>query len=123
MLELGCAHVSEVFTAFGEYGVKAERVAGDAVKQAREYLEADVPVGPHLADQLLLPLGISAWQGGDAGLSRTGPQRGGSFRTLPLTGHATTHIDLLRHFLGVAIDAEQAPGDGCCTVRIAPSSI
>jgi RNA 3'-terminal phosphate cyclase (ATP) len=37
-------------------------------KEARRHLDADVPVGEHLADQILLSLAIAA---------------GGSFRTLP----------------------------------------
>jgi len=50
----------------------------------------------YLADQILLPLGISAWQ---TGLH----QRGGSFRTMPLSRHSTTHIELLRQILGIEI--------------------
>lgn len=165
LLELASSHVTEVFTGFGQQGVKAERVAGEAAKQVCEYLQAGVPVGPYLADQLLLPLGISAWQreeslpGGasaslplpvgegrreghaldsrlqatrretspaEAGTPTPSPslrQRGGSFRTLPLSCHATTHIDLLRQFLGISIDVEQSPTDSCCTVHIAPSGV
>jgi RNA 3'-terminal phosphate cyclase (ATP) len=108
LLEVVSEHVTEVFTAFGQQGVKAERVAADAARQANEYIAADVPVGHYLADQLMLPLGVSAWQG-----------NGGSYRTLPLSLHATTHIDLLREFLGVAIDVDQPDARGGCTVRLA----
>jgi RNA 3'-terminal phosphate cyclase (ATP) len=114
-LELESEHVTEVFTGFGRQGVRAEQVAAEAVRQARDYLRADVPVGPYLADQLLLPLGISAWQP-DGG----GQQRGGSFRTLALTPHATTHIEVLRAFLNVSIAAETAEKDETCLVRIGP---
>src|SRR5262249_31292257 len=81
-------HVTEVFTAFGRTGASAEKVAEEAIEQARDYLSADVPVGPYLADQILLPLAISAWQaargqGGDQASS----QSGGTFRTPPLTRH------------------------------------
>ena len=110
LLEVASKHVTEVFTAFGQQGVKAERIAADAARQANEYIAAGVPVGEYLADQLMLPLGISAWQGS-----------GGSYRTLPLSLHATTHIDLLREFLGIAIDVEEAAGGDCCTVRISPA--
>src|SRR5262249_38550239 len=37
-LELECAHVTEVFTGFGERGVAAEAVAAQAVQAARRYL-------------------------------------------------------------------------------------
>ena len=44
-------------------------VAEAAAKEASEYLAAEVPVGPHLADQLLLPMALA---GGGA---RVHPQR------------------------------------------------
>jgi RNA 3'-terminal phosphate cyclase (ATP) len=116
-LQVDCAHVTEVFTAFGRLGVRAERVADEAVQEASRWLAAGVPVGEHLADQLLLPLGISAWQvanGGDR-------QGGGAFRTLPLTRHSTTHIEILRKFLGVDISAESSPDAATCTVCVSSS--
>lgn len=120
LLEIASANVTEVFTAFGQKGVKAERVAADAAGQALEYLGAEVPVGPYLADQLLLPLGISAWRhAGAHGLGSQSHKRGGSFRTLPLSGHSTTHIELLREFLGISIEVEPSPVDRNCLVRIA----
>lgn len=89
-------HVTEVVTGFGRVGASAENVAKEVIRETRNYLKSDVPVGEYLADQILLPLGISAWQ--------TGPhQRGGSFRTMPLTRHSTTHIELLRQILGIEI--------------------
>jgi len=144
ILEVASADVNEVFTAFGQKGVKAERVATDAVNQALEYIDSGAPVGPYLADQLLLPLGISAWQASsvhaatpvadassvgargasDAALPSPGGreekrnQPGGSFRTLPLSDHSRTHIELLREFLGISIEVESSANDRNCTVRI-----
>jgi RNA 3'-terminal phosphate cyclase (ATP) len=89
LLEIESAHVTEVFTGFGEVGVRAEAVAEQAAQEARSYLAADVPVGPHLADQLLLPLALAG---------------GGRFRTVPLTRHATTNIEVIRQFLQRSID-------------------
>jgi RNA 3'-terminal phosphate cyclase (ATP) len=97
MIELQARHVTELLTAFGEKGVKAEQVAARVWQHARRYLDAGVPVGEYLADQLLLPLGIGAWQG-------TG---GGVFRTLAPSQHCRTHIEVLRMFLSVAIRAEE----------------
>ena len=108
-------HVAEVFTAFGRLGVKAERVADEVVREAGEYLQTDAPVGPHLADQLLLPLGISAWQARFDNL-----RRGGSFRTLPLTPHSVTHIDVLRQFLDIDIRVENTADDKTCLVSLSP---
>ncbi|TWT36998.1 RNA 3'-terminal phosphate cyclase [Posidoniimonas corsicana] len=96
MIEVNHDGLRELFTGFGRHGARAERVASEAVNQARNYLASDAPVGKHLADQLLLPLGIIAWRHGLA--SR--------FRTLPLTRHSVTHIEILRTLLGVPISAE-----------------
>jgi RNA 3'-terminal phosphate cyclase (ATP) len=93
IVEIESEHVTEVFTGVGERGLRAELVAARAIEAAREYLAAGVPVGPHLADQLLLPLAIG---------------RGGAFRTLPLTTHSTTNIDVIRRFLDVRIGVRAA---------------
>ncbi len=97
MIELHCEHVRELFTGFGRQGVRAEHVAKSAVDQVRDYLAADVPVGRHLADQLLLPLGIAAWRYGAK--SR--------FRTLPLSRHSETHMHILRTFLDLPIQVAE----------------
>jgi RNA 3'-terminal phosphate cyclase (ATP) len=104
LLEIETAHVTEVFTGFGEVGVRAEAVAERAVQEARRYLAADVPVGPYLADQLLLPLALAG---------------GGMFRTVPLTRHASTNIEVIRQFLGTSIDVTRA-GDTAVDVTVRP---
>ncbi len=107
MIEIVARHVVELVTAFGQKGVPAEQVADQAYQQAKQYIESDVPVGQHLADQLLLPLGIAAWQG-----------RGGSqYRTLPLSQHALTQIDVLKQMLGIRIETAH-DADGRVTVRL-----
>lgn len=116
-LEVQSEELTELFTAFGRLGVRAERVAEEAISQVREYLAADVPVGKHLADQLLLPLGISAWQSRQRGAA----DGGGAFRTLPLSRHSTTHIDILRSILGVVIDVESPAEDATRVVRVGAS--
>lgn len=93
MLEARCEHGNELVTAFGERGVSAEQVATKAVAELRQYLDADVPVGEHLADQLLLPFALAG---------------GGSFRTLPLSSHARTNIDVLKTFLNCDVDVQSA---------------
>lgn len=113
--ELEYDHVTEVFAGFGRQGIRAERVAANVVKEVNAYLKTDAPVHEHLADQLLLPLGISAWQEAPAN-----PKRGGAFRTLPLSPHTTTHIDVLRAFLGIDITTEDSSDGKTCEVRCAP---
>jgi RNA 3'-terminal phosphate cyclase (ATP) len=97
MIELDAGNITEVCVSFGRIGVKAEAVALEAVREADEYLASGVPVGSHLADQIMLPLGIGAYFG--AG--------GGVFRTLRLSAHATTHLEILRQFLGLDAQIEE----------------
>jgi len=111
MIELESPHVTEVCTGFGKIGVRAEQVASSVLRDARKYLKADVPVGEHLADQLMLPLGIGAWQG-------TG---GGTFRTMGLSLHAKTHAEILKRFLNIHIAATQQAPDNW-QVQIARST-
>jgi RNA 3'-terminal phosphate cyclase (ATP) len=95
-LTLEYAHVTEVFTGFGEVGRAAEAVANDAAHQCRRYLKDSAPVGEHLTDQLLLPLAIAG---------------GGRFTSTGMSPHAETHVHLIRHFLDVPIRTErQATG-------------
>lgn len=101
LVEVESDHVHEVFTGFGRIGASAAKVASEVVDEVRDYLASGAPVGAHLADQLVLPLGIATWQSG----------RGGSFRTLAPTRHTTTHIDLVRRFLEIPISVEpEQPG-------------
>jgi RNA 3'-terminal phosphate cyclase (ATP) len=87
-VELAYEHVTEVFTGFGERMVRAESVAQKLANEVRRYLVSDAPVGPHLADQLVLPLALSG---------------GGVFRTLALTPHTVTNIDIVQRFLPVRL--------------------
>ncbi|HEV3341611.1 MAG TPA: RNA 3'-terminal phosphate cyclase [Pirellulales bacterium] len=90
-IEIESEQATEVFTAFGRRGVPAETVAREVAAEARRYLEADVPIGEHLADQLILPLALAG---------------GGKYVTLPLTPHATTNIEIVGKFLDVPIRVE-----------------
>jgi RNA 3'-terminal phosphate cyclase (ATP) len=85
-------HVTDVFTTFGARGVPAEKVAHDAAKEAKRYINSGAAVGEHLADQLLLPLAAGA---------------GGSFTTTPLSTHATTNIDVIQRFVEKEIAVEE----------------
>ncbi|MBI4752289.1 MAG: RNA 3'-terminal phosphate cyclase [Acidobacteria bacterium] len=91
-IEIESEHVTEVFTGFGEKGVRAESVADNAVKLVRRYLTSDVPVGEYLADQLLIPLALAGE---------------GSFVTLPPSRHTTTNIEIIKLFLDVEITTSQ----------------
>ncbi len=96
IVEVESEQVTEVFAAFGERGVPAEAVAEKAAREALRYLEAGVPVGEHLADQLLLPMALAG---------------GGSFRTLAPTAHTFTNIEVLKKFLDVEVRVEEEGPD------------
>jgi RNA 3'-terminal phosphate cyclase (ATP) len=91
-VEIESENIIEVFTGFGERGVSAEKVANRTVKSVREYLVHDVPVGRHLADQLLIPMAMAG---------------GGKFRTLSPSKHTTTNVEIIKRFLDVEIDINE----------------
>lgn len=104
LLEVESAQVTEVFSAVGRLGVRAEAVALNAVRQLQRYLATDAPVGEHLADQLLLPLALAG---------------SGRFRTRSLSNHARTNLEIIRHFIPVSFDVEPEGGD-LCRVTVGP---
>ena len=92
IIEIACEQVTEVFTGFGERGLRSEAVAEKATQQARRYIGSEAAVGEYLADQLLIPMAMAG---------------GGSFTTLPLSRHATTNMEVISRFLEVRIEATQ----------------
>jgi RNA 3'-terminal phosphate cyclase (ATP) len=110
-VEVESANVTEVFTSFGQLGVRAEIVADRLAKEVESYLLAEVPVGEHLADQLLLPLALAG---------------SGSFVTLPLSQHALTNIEVIKQFLPVEVSIvpanETAVRVGIKSVQLAPGT-
>ena len=103
LLEIESEHVTEVFTGFGQVGVRAEAVAERAIQGARAYMAAQVPVGEYLADQLLIPFALAG---------------GGAFRTRPLSGHSSTNIDVIGRFLGIEVAVTAEPGGAAVTVEV-----
>ncbi len=105
-LEVASENLTEIFTGFGEWRVRAEKVASQTVKQVQDYLAAGVPVGQHLADQLLLPMALAG---------------GGAFRTLAPSRHTTTNIEVLKEFLDIEVDmVKVAPKVWVDMVKVAP---
>jgi len=58
----------------------------------QQFLDADVPVGAHLADQLMLLLALAG---------------GGAFRTVEPTLHTTTQVEVIRQFLTYDVVCEK----------------
>ncbi len=96
LIELEFEDCREIVVEFGERGVRAEQVAARALRQAKMFIQNDVPVGEHLADQLLLPAAIAAEFFGETSRFVTGK----------LSMHATTHIWLLEQLLDVRVELQ-----------------
>ena len=106
VLEVVSENITEVFTGFGFRGIRAEDLAGGAAEEAGEYLGAGVPVGRHLADQLLLPMALAG---------------AGSFETLSPTAHTLTNIAVIKEFVNVSIHTKQV-GEKVWEVSVERSS-
>lgn len=98
LAELASEATNEVLASFGEAGLRAEAVAERLIRDLRRYVRAGVPVGEHLADQLLLPLALAG---------------SGAYVTLPLSRHATTQLDLIRAFIDLPVRVERVTDDSC----------
>ncbi len=98
MIDVESSSLTEVITGFGMKGVTSEQVAARACDEVRAYVDADVPVGRYLADQLLVPMAL-------AGAS--------SIRTMAPTAHTTTNIEVIRRFLDVPIVVHDEDGVRC----------
>lgn len=101
-IRIRCEHITELFTSFGQMKVPAEKVALEAARQAQRWLQTDVPVGEHLADQLLVYLALAGQ---------------GAFRTLPPSCHTQTNLEVIRRFLEVPLRLQaQQDQSWICTV-------
>ncbi len=105
LIRLDEGELVETIAAFGEKSVAAETVATEAVHLYRRHYARQVPVGEHLADQLLLPLALG---------------EGGAFLTGPLSRHTTTQIELLERFLPVRVECREDEA-GRVLVEVAPA--
>jgi RNA 3'-terminal phosphate cyclase (ATP) len=95
LLTLEHEAVTEVFVGFGEKGVTAETVADKTIEAVRRYLTSGAAVGPHLADQLLLPMALAG---------------GGSFTASAVSQHTLTNAEIIRRFLPLAIAIDPIEG-------------
>ena len=91
MLKLCGSGRTTVFTAFGQKGKPSEKVVGEVVKLAEDFLHSSPAVDRFLADQLLIYMAIS---------------KTGSFTTNELTTHLTTNIETIKKFLPVDFKVE-----------------
>ncbi|PWU14999.1 MAG: RNA 3'-terminal phosphate cyclase [Verrucomicrobia bacterium] len=92
VLEVETEPVIGIFTGFGERGRPAEEVARSAIEALIAWMETNVPVDEHLADQLLIPMVLAG---------------GGSFRTTKPSLHTTTNAEVIQRFIPTSILVEQ----------------
>ena len=95
MIEIGSSEVTEIFSAFGQVALAAEKVASIAACEARDYLVSRAAVGEYLTDQLLLPLALAGK---------------GSFTAQKINLHARTNITVISAFLPVRVDLREEEG-------------
>jgi RNA 3'-terminal phosphate cyclase (ATP) len=95
-LELESAAVCEVLTSFGERGKPAETVADELCAEAARYLASPAPVGECLCDQLLLFLALAGR---------------GALRTLSLSSHTRTNLEVIGRFLPLTVREERIGED------------
>jgi len=101
LVEVESEEVNEMFSSFGRLGVPSEKVAEEAVREAREYLVSRAAVGEHLTDQLLLPLALAG---------------SGSFTATKISRHARTNIDVIEKYLPVRFETKNC--EDHCLVRL-----
>lgn len=102
LLTVDSETVTEVFSAIGDRGVRAEAVAREAALEARRYLASGAAVGEHLGDQLMLPMALAG---------------GGSYTLDHVSQHAITNAEVITHFLPVTIAFEQGERFSTCHIR------
>jgi RNA 3'-terminal phosphate cyclase (ATP) len=85
------------FSALGERGKRAEKVADEAVDQLLYYLDTEAAIEEHLADQLILPMALA--------------QGTSHFFTCRISQHLLTSIWVVKHFLPVEFKVEGDEGD------------
>ncbi|MBK1871286.1 RNA 3'-terminal phosphate cyclase [Taklimakanibacter albus] len=87
-IEIRHERAVDIFSAHGAFGVTSEEVAVKVARQVEKYMASEAAVGPHIADQLLMPLALA---------------RGGRFTTLRPTPHTRSNIAVIEQFLPVEI--------------------
>jgi RNA 3'-terminal phosphate cyclase (ATP) len=93
-----------VFTAFGQKGKPSEKVVGEVVSLAEDFLPSGAAVDRFLADQLLIYIAISNPRSG--GEKPAPAKAGGCYTTNELSTHLTTNIETIKKFLPVDFTIE-----------------
>src|SRR5205814_10122015 len=93
--KIGSSEIAGIYSAFGQVGLRAEKIATIAARDARAYLVSRAAAGEHLADQLLLPLALAG---------------AGSFTAEKINMHARTNMKVISEFLPVRFETSEEDG-------------
>jgi RNA 3'-terminal phosphate cyclase (ATP) len=123
MLRLCGSGKTTVFTAFGQKGKPSEKVVGEVVSLAEDFLPRRAAVDRFSADQLLIYMAMNSHFAKDSetGARETSPSLrsgrlrapapggvlGGCFTTNELSTHLTTNIETIKKFLPVDFTIRQ----------------
>jgi RNA 3'-terminal phosphate cyclase (ATP) len=96
LAEIKSEQATELFSAFGRRGVRAEEVARELSDRVSAYLSAGAPVGPYLADQLLIPAAMAGK---------------GIYRTVAPSRHTHTNRVVVQQFIEIGIAVRQVAAE------------
>ena len=102
------AQVTEVFCQLGERSLSAEQVAKRLVDEVRAYQRSTGALGPHLADQWMLPLALAVWRSGQAA----------SYTCSEVTQHTATNAQTIA--MGLPVRVQITPAAGAMRVEVSP---
>ena len=102
-------HVTEVFCQLGERHLSAEQVAKRLVDEVRAYQRSSGALGPHLADQWMLPLALAVWRSG----------RAARYTCTEVTQHTATNAQTIA--LGLPVRVQITPVERAMQVEILPA--
>src|SRR3989344_4603569 len=101
-------HITEVFCQLGERSLSAEQVAKRLVDEVRAYQRSAGALGPHLADQWMLPLALAVWRSGQAA----------RYTCTEVTQHTATNAQTIAR--GLPVRVQITPVDKTMLVEISP---
>ena len=102
------AQVTEVFCQLGERSLSAEQVAKRLADEVRAYQRSTGALGPHLADQWMLPLALAVWRSGQAA----------SYTCSEVTQHTDTNAQTIA--MGLPVRVQITPAAGAMRVEVSP---
>jgi RNA 3'-terminal phosphate cyclase (ATP) len=101
-------HVTEVFCQLGERSLSAEQVARRLADELGAYQRSAGALGPHLADQWMLPLALAVWRCG----------RAARYTCTEVTQHTATNAQTIA--LGLPVQVQITPVERAMQVDIRP---